>query len=187
MTKAAHLMMVGAREAGYKEDEDFFETPPEATEALLKVWQPNGIVWEPACGRGAISKVLTAHGMRVVSTDLVDRGFGCGGMDFLNCDVPLGESIVTNPPFNISTDFIEHACKLVPQSAFLLRVACLEGVERYRRIYSKFPLQQVLVFSKRIPRMHRPGYEGPKTTSTIAFAWFVFDDRHLGRPELGWL
>lgn len=187
MSQAPHLMMVGSREAGFKEDEDFYETPAVATQALLKVWKPNGRVWEPACGKGAISRVLLEAGVKVVSSDLVDRGFGHGGFDFLTCDTPLAPTIITNPPYNISTYFVDHACSMVPQSAFLLRLAWLEGVERYQRIFSRHPLQQVLVFSKRIPRMHRPGYEGPKTSSTIAFAWFIFDADHLGRPELGWL
>ncbi len=57
-----------------REPDDFYETPPDAVEELLRVERFSGRIWEPACGRGAISEVLEAHGHTVVSTDLVDRG-----------------------------------------------------------------------------------------------------------------
>lgn len=182
--------MVGSRDVGFMESEDFYETPPEATRALLTQWRPPGAVWEPACGKGAISRVLEEQGITVISTDLVDRGYGFGGVNFFDCEGPIVggvDTIVTNPPYNISTDFVEHACKIVPVSAFLLRLAWLEGVDRHERIFSHCPLARVMVFSKRIPRMHRPDYEGKKYTSTIAFAWFLFDAGHLGRPEISWI
>jgi len=37
---------------------EFYPTPPEATRALLSVESFEGDIWEPACGDGAISKVL---------------------------------------------------------------------------------------------------------------------------------
>jgi len=37
-----------------------------------------GQIWEPACGDGAISRVLEAAGYQVISTDLIDRGYGQG-------------------------------------------------------------------------------------------------------------
>ncbi|MDX2159134.1 MAG: hypothetical protein SFW09_21730 [Hyphomicrobiaceae bacterium] len=46
-------------------------TPPEATRALLSVERFDGPIWEPACGLGHISNVLTEAGNEVVSTDLI--------------------------------------------------------------------------------------------------------------------
>ena len=66
---------------------DFYATPPECTIALLNCfeWLFRGRrIWEPACGDGAISKVLEERNFRVVSTDLHDRGYGDSGMNFLN-------------------------------------------------------------------------------------------------------
>ena len=57
---------------------DFYPTPPEAIRALLSVETFEGSIWEPACGDGAISKVLLEAGHEVVSTDLIDRGYGAG-------------------------------------------------------------------------------------------------------------
>lgn len=78
---------------------EFYPTPPEATRALLAVESFEGDIWEPACGDGAISKVLEAAGYQVVSTDLIDRGYGAGGHNFLKSDRPLAKNIITNPPY----------------------------------------------------------------------------------------
>lgn len=78
---------------------EFYPTPPEAVRALLSVERFDGTIWEPACGDGAISKVLIEAGFQVVSTDLIDRGFGRGGCDFLKSTRPLAKHIITNPPY----------------------------------------------------------------------------------------
>jgi hypothetical protein len=75
--------MIGSRPARSRRKDDFHETPSVAVEALLSVETFTGPIWEPACGRGAISEVLIEHGHDVISTDLVDRGYGTGRTDFL--------------------------------------------------------------------------------------------------------
>jgi hypothetical protein len=179
--------MVGARDAKSIRGDDFYASPPEAVEALLRVVRFGGPIWEPACGDGAICKVLAANGYAVVATDLVDRGYGTHGRDFLfetRSEVP---NIVTNPPFKLAEQFAEKALELTTgKVAFLMRLVWLEG-QRRRKFFEKTPLSQVLVFSGRIPRMHRGDYDGPKSSSSIAFAWFVWDHAHKGPPTLGWL
>ena len=186
-TKAAHLMMVGARDAGSAHGDDFYASPPEAIEALCGVERFDGPIWEPACGDGAISKVLTAHGYDVVSTDLVERGYGQGRIDFLMEYESRAPNIVTNPPYKLAEQFVRHSLKLTTgKVAFLMRLVWLEGQAR-GRLFKTTPLAKVWVFSGRIPRMHRHDYEGPRTTSTIAFAWFVFDHAYVGEPTIGWI
>ena len=192
-------MMVGARdlqpvdgEASFERrsplrGDDFYATPPETVEALLSVEKFSGPIWEPACGDGAISKVLQAAGYEVISTDLVERGFGPGRVDFLMETRALAPDIVTNPPYKIGNEFAAHSCRLATgKVAFLMRLVWLEGQSR-RKLFEATPLARVWVFSARIPRMHRDGYDGPKTTSTIAFAWFVWEHGHVGKPTLGWI
>lgn len=82
-----------------REPFEFYPTPPEATRALLSVERFEGSIWEPACGDGAISRELEAAGYEVISTDLIDRGYGTGGVDFLKTTEPLARNIVTNPPY----------------------------------------------------------------------------------------
>jgi hypothetical protein len=45
-------------------------------------------------------------------------------------------------------------------------------------------LARVHVFRKRLPMMHRHGWAGPKASSAIPYAWFVWDQAHRGDPTL---
>jgi len=189
MPKAEHLMFVGARDAGYKDnlDADFYETPPLATLSLVESYflDRRISIWEPACGYGAISEVLRNLGFTVVSSDIQAHGYGKVA-DVFAVTEPFMGTIVTNPPYSIATEFVDHCCNLAPRCAFLLRLAFLEGQKR-KLLFQKHKLARVLVFSKRLPRMHRIGYDGPKTSSTIAFAWFCFDSACEHPPQIEWV
>src|SRR5688572_3703143 len=78
---------------------DFFPTPAWATHALISNELFVGEIWEPACGNGAMSRVLELAGNRVISSDLYGRGFEEIGHNFLTTD-RLCDNIVTNPPYN---------------------------------------------------------------------------------------
>src|SRR5579859_3405497 len=84
-----------------REKDDFYPTPPEGTQALLRVEKFDGPIWEPACGEGAISIVLSGAGYEVINTDLVNRGYGVPRVDFLMETKSLAPNIVTNPPFKM--------------------------------------------------------------------------------------
>jgi hypothetical protein len=92
-----------------RETHDFYPTWPAATKALLSVERFDGPIWEPACGDGAMSKVLEEAGYEVISTDLIDRGYGEGGRDFLMEWQPRAPNIVTNPPFRWAIEFVDRA------------------------------------------------------------------------------
>lgn len=187
INSAPTRQMLGAREAGRLRSDDFHETPPVATEALLSVETFDGPIWEPACGAGAISRVLVAHGHSVISTDLVERGYGSPRIDFLMELAPRAPNIISNPPFKLAAQFARRACDLTTgKVAMLLRLGWLEGRAR-REMFAETPFARLWVFSRRLPMMHRHGYDGPESTSTIAFAWFVWDHAHSGPPTIGWL
>src|SRR5215471_8291912 len=118
---------------------------------------------EPACGRGAIANVLRAHGHRVVCSDLIDYGAdpsAIHGVDFLKTTkVPDGVGcIVTNPPYMLANEFTAHALELCPNVVMLLRLAFLES-ERRSPILDRAGLTRVFVFRKRLPMMHREGWQ----------------------------
>lgn len=168
-----------------REKDDFYPTPPEGTEALLRVESFAGDIWEPACGDGAISKVLEAAGYSVISTDLVDRGYGEPRVDFLMEWQGRAPNIVTNPPFKMVAPFVRKSLALTTgKAAMLLRLACLEGAER-GEIFETSPLARVWVFRRRLS-MYRAGQSNGQT-GMIAFAWFVWEHGHQGPPTLGWL
>jgi hypothetical protein len=170
--------------------EDLYETPAVAVEALLRVETLPHWLWEPACGRGAIVRVLRAAGHAVVATDLVDYGEaitppGYYGVDFLmEHKAPAGcEAIITNPPFKLANEFVAHALDLCPHVVMLLRLAFLES-ERRRGILEDRGLARVHIFRNRLPMMHRDGWDGPRASSSIAYAWFVWSRSHRGPATL---
>lgn len=167
---------------------DFYPTPEPVTLALLSVEKPplEVPIWEAACGDGAISKVLKSSGYTVFSTDKYDHGYGYKGLDFLTVKSPLSPFLVTNPPFNIINQFIQHANDIgVSYMALLGKLALLEGYER-SFILSKTGLKRVYVFRRRIT-MGRNG-EKYQNSGMIAFAWFVWDKWATNKkPEIDWI
>jgi hypothetical protein len=169
---------------------DLYETPPCAVRALLAVEKiPPGAIWEPACGPGAIARVLRTEGHEVWATDLVNYESpdqDQSGIDFLlehgSAPYYIG-SILTNPPFKLAAEFVRHALLLCPRVYMLLRLAFLES-ERRSVILDSGWLRRVYVFRKRLPMMHRAGWDGPRASSSLAFAWFVFDRDDPGPTEL---
>jgi hypothetical protein len=167
-----------------REKNDFYPTPPEGTRALLNVESFDGEIWEPACGDGRMSRVLEAAGYRVMSSDLIDRGYGETGVDFLATrrTVP---NIVTNPPFKLALPFVRHALECTTgKVAMLVRLAWLEG-HRRMELFQTTPLARVWVFSKRLS-MPRAGGPTP-AGGMIAFAWLVWEQGHDGPPTIGWI
>ena len=167
---------------------DLYETPEVATVALMRAVALPQTMWEPACGPGAIVRVLRHAGHRVIATDLIDYRSpdqDDAGRDFLlERRTPDGvEMIVTNPPFKLAAQFAAHALSLCPRVAMLLRLTFLESTRR-NAILDGGQLARVHVFRNRLPMMHRHGWTGNRASNPTAFAWFVFDRNHRGPTEL---
>lgn len=168
-----------------REKDDFYSTPPEGTRALLAVEKFEGPIWEPACGEGHISKVLIESGYEVISSDLVERGYGESRVDFLMEWTPRAPNIITNPPFKNSTSFIKKALSLsTGKIALLMRLQALEGAER-AAVYRESPLARVHVFSRRLTLLKNGN--PIDSTGMMAIAWFVFEHGYMGKPTLGWI
>ena len=172
-----------------RETHDYYATDPRAVEMLLKLEEFSDIILEPACGEGHISEVLLKHGYQVRSGDLIDRGYGKGGIDFLSVTVtkPLRLDIVTNPPFAKATDFIEKALAIVAEGrkvAFFLRIQFLEGVRR-RKFFEENPPRRVWVASRTL-RCAKNGDFANATGNASTYCWFVWEKGYKGKPEIGW-
>jgi hypothetical protein len=167
---------------------DLYETPSCATQALLRAESLPHRIWEPAAGRGAIVCELRDAGHAVIASDLVDYGFPLHFVaDFLEqTKVPAGvEMICTNSPYDrrIFNRFIVHALDLCPRVVMLARLSLLESDSR-TEILENRGLARVHVFRDRLPMMHRDGWTGPKATSAVSYAWFVWQRDHRGPPTL---
>lgn len=170
-----------------REFADFYPTPAYVTEELLKREKFSGDIWEPACGEGHISKILEQQGYKVRSTDIIDYGYGESNINFLRDEffarLPKADNIVTNPPFMYATEFVYRAKEMTNNKiALFLKTTFLEGVERYKIFQDQeYPLKTVYQFSRRI------AFGNSKNGGMLAFAWFVWDKNHTGRPVIEWI
>lgn len=177
--------IVGTSEG--RPSDDFYSTPEYATLALLSKEPFTGRIWECACGDGAISKVLIENLYDVVSTDLYEHnGHKHALMDFLKVNTTLAPNIVTNPPFSLAYEFIDHAINdlHVEKLALLMKLIALEGNKRSRLLESTH-LTRVYVFRKRLT-MYRNNIQ-MRNSGMIAFAWFVWEKHYDKEPKLYWI
>jgi len=174
-------------DAENRDKDDFYPTPPDGTQKLLAVESFRGSIWEPACGDGAMSRELEAAGFDVLSTDLIDRGYGTSGIDFLMYSQTRANNIITNPPFKHAEEFARLAlercdCKV----ALLCRLSWLEGSKR-RKFFTETPFARVWVFSKRLRIQRARQAQKSDNSGMIAFAWFVWEHGHEGPATIGWI
>ncbi|MBV2184882.1 MAG: hypothetical protein KUL88_10125 [Rhizobium sp.] len=182
--------------------DDLYETPIEAVRTLLALESFVTHVWEPSVGKGAILRPLEAAGYDVRISDAVDRGIATkdgelqsvGDMlatmpdaDF-SAGQRCGPDIVTNPPYGIANAYIAHALKAFRpgKMAMLLNLNFLAGFDDPDRCFvmDENPPSRIYVFTRRLPMMHRDGWEGNKASSQMNTAWFVWE-RHLGGTGYG--
>ena len=170
--------------------DDYYATPQESTFKLLEVEDFKGNILEPCCGEGHISEVLKQEGYKVFSNDLIDRGYGELHKDFLTEDFEIYDNIITNPPFKYAKEFIEKSLKVTTgKVAIFCKIQLLEGVSRYE-MFQDTPLKTVYVFTKRQNPLRNGSpvdENGKKWSSTMCFAWFVWEHGYEGKPTIEWL
>jgi hypothetical protein len=164
---------------------DSYKTPRCAVEPLIAVESlPRGC-WDP-CGDDDdnIATALRFCGKTVVATDITRDG-----IDFRDRhEAPPGmEAIVTNPPFLLAADFVQHGLLLVPKVVVLERIQFLESEAR-AELFDAGKLARIFVFRDRVPRMHVEGWSGKRAAPAMMLAWFVFEREHDGaKPTLDWI
>jgi hypothetical protein len=170
---------------GQRKKSDFYETPYSITRHLLanEPFDRTLRVCEPACGNGAIVRILQQSWDRSKITAYdKDR-------DFLK-DRNHYDYIITNPPFSLAYDFILRAKRSATKKfAFLLPLNYLHGKKRYNGIYQdiQYGLRKVHVFIQ-YPLLGEPLREdGKYRTGMLVYAWYVFQNHYAGLPTISWL
>ena len=179
-----------------RETDDFYATDPVAIDLLLdypNIEMPEW-VWEPSCGSGCLSERLRERGHGVVSTDLVYRGYGDGGINFFEQSAmpDRTEAIVTNPPYKFATEYVIHALRLLPQGGLLclfLKTTFAEGKERYQRIFGVTPPALVLQCSERVLCAKNADFDGMRAGGggIQSYAWWVWRKGWQGQTTLDWI
>ena len=172
-----------------REEHDFYSTDPKSLEIFLKAFLERdkniltNEIWECACGQGHLSEVLKHHGYNVISSDLIDRGYGASGIDFLKQNEKVNFDILTNPPYKYAQEFVEHALDIQQQgnkTIMLLKIQFLEGQKR-AKLFDKYPPKYVYVNSKR-QICYLNGDMSKKMSSATCYCWFVWEKGYQGDP-----
>ena len=189
--------LAGGNSTSKREENDFYATNPETLKLFLyEFWKDNsfeGDILEPACGQGHISKTLKEMlpSFNVISTDLIDRGYGQGGVNFLTHDYGRTfNTVITNPPFSLAREFIEKGLKVADKYVIMLcKIQLLEGVKR-KDMFLNTPLKYVYVHTTRQAtwKEGKPtDSKGKKWATTMCLAWFVWDKEYEGEPIIRWI
>lgn len=194
-TNKQTMQQVGFGSATDPVPHDFYRTGAVATRSLLSVELFSGVIWEPACGVGDMAEVLKRgeNVTSVISTDIVDRGYGKQSPHNFLTDPPLSgfNHIVTNPPYSLAEAFALRAIDLVPRNgkvALFCRTLFLEGTGRRDRLFKVYPPTRIWVLSARPPMAKG---DMPFQVGLVSFSWFVWDSWTLSgktkRTQLGWV
>ena len=173
-----------------RQTEDFYATEPKAAKLLLELeaFSPN--IWECACGDGSLSKVFESAGYNVKSTDLIYRGYGEGGVDFLKTQDRWDGDIITNPPYKFAKEFVEKAIETVTEGhkvAMFLKLQFMEGKAR-KNLFLKYPPRTIYVSSSRLLCAKNAEFDKmiEGGGSAVAYAWYVWQKGYNGITELKW-
>ena len=176
-------------------ENDYYATPEESTEAILKEIKFNetDVIFEPSTGGGHIVEVLKKFypNNKIITNDLIYRGYPLDNqVDYLKekiCDCNI---TITNPPFKLAKEFIEKAIKTTSKYVIMFaKIQLIEGLDRYK-FFQEHPPKYVYVFANRQNPLRNGNpldENGKKWCSTMCFAWFVWEVEFKGEPVIRWL
>ena len=173
-----------------RETNDYYATEPAAAEWLCKLENLSETIWECAAGEGHLSEVFVEKGHTVLSTDLIDRGYGIGGVDFLKCKDIFDGDIITNPPYKYAKEFVYKALELVPDGrkvCMFLKLQFMEGKAR-KLLFEKYPPKTIYVSSSRLLCAKNADFNGMRAGggSAVAYAWYVWEKGFNGDTIVKW-
>ena len=190
--------LAGGNSTSKREENDFYATDPHTVRLFLNEFlKDNPLdgkdILEPACGEGHMSKAIEEMlpNSEVFSTDLIDRGYGQGGIDFLTHDYGRTfDVVITNPPFSLAKEFIEKGLEVSEKYVIMLcKIQLLEGTKR-KDMFLNSPLKYVYVHTTRQATWKGGNPldpKGKKWATTMCLAWFVWDKEYEGEPVIRWI
>lgn len=169
-------MMAGGNPQEGRVEHDFYGTPPEATRSILQAYKPflgqPEYIHEPCCGDGAMSKIIMDYfpDSKVISTDLIDRGYGAT-KDIFSIPQTPARVVITNPPFNLAEDIIRHVLGVWKADVLMLLLKSTffhAGERGHGGLFDEFRPSSIWPLPWRLD-FHNLG------RPTMETAWFVWD------------
>lgn len=174
-----------------RQEDDYYATEPKAMKLLLQEENFDTNIWECAVGGGHLAAELKNKGYCVKCSDIIDRGYeGTEIIDFLNYNDEFDGDIITNPPYKIAKEFVEHALEIIPKGnkvVMFLKLTFLEGKAR-KEMYKKYPPKVIYVSSSRLQCAKNGDFikYNKGTGTAIAYAWYVWEKGYCGNTIIKW-
>lgn len=178
---------------------NLYNTLPDAVESAHQagVFDELKPFWDPCNGLGRLSdKLEEVTGVKCAHrSDKYDYDNGDELIDFLERD-DLGmltmvpevdfEHIVFNPPFPLTSEFLDAAFELTTKVYMFNRVSFLETDSRSSKLSTgEWPLKKIWFFAYRTGCTK--GEEEEAQPKAVMYAWYEFDKSYYGEPMVGWL
>lgn len=164
------LQLTGGNNRGDRRELDYYPTPKEVTVALIAFLDlpASRVIWEPACGDGAMTTVFKYFGYSVIETDIIH------GNDYLSEPSRKCDAIITNPPFYLSEQFIRKAITEAPIVAMLLKSQYWHAAKRYD-LFKAHPPSYVCPLTWRPDFLEHTRMPGDKKGApTMEVAWSIW-------------
>lgn len=171
---------------------DYYATPTAEVVNILNALNydfSGETILEPCIGGGHMLNGIIQYceennqnPAKYIGTEWADRGYSnpkaelTYKLDFLADDYPTEEAdiIIMNPPYATLEPFLIRALEIAQDKLIVLcRTQVLEGVSRYKNIFSKNPPTDVYQYIDRI-QCWKNG-EKPTGSSAQAYCWLVWD------------
>lgn len=163
-------------------ERDFYKTPLIAINSLLNNFQLKGKTFlDPCAGDGRIGQVVKTMYPHMEIDQVEIRKEEKAGLkkygnvfigDFLNFTTDKDyNTIMTNPPFSLAVEIIEHCFEIATENTeiiMLLKLSFLESKDRFN-FWQEYPVSKLFCLRD------RPRFINNKT-DFAAYAWFVWDN-----------
>ena len=171
-----------------REGDDFYPTPPEPIRALLHVeinrLRDFDAIWDPSAGDGALVREMEAVGLKVIASDLIDRGAGYPIADFYDFTSAPARASVQNPPFgecgwgNGKARWLKHALDVLDLDYMALLMNWgWPGAGGLGPFWAAHPPARVYLMRWKVDFT---GQGAPPMLN----AWFCWDKKHKGETVL---
>jgi hypothetical protein len=171
-----------------REPDEFYPTPPEPIRALLcaelERLREFESVWDASAGDGALVREIEAVGLKVIGSDLVDRGAGFQIKNFYDFKTAPSKCSVQNPPFaecgwgNGRARWLKHALETLDLDYMALLMNWgWPGAGGLAPFWAAHPPARVYLMRWKIDFT---GQGAPPMLN----AWFVWDKSHEGETVL---
>jgi|TARA_R100000084_G_C4636931_1_gene141476 16S rRNA A1518/A1519 N6-dimethyltransferase RsmA/KsgA/DIM1 with predicted DNA glycosylase/AP lyase activity len=169
--------------SGKRNKQDFYQTPYSVTRKFLNLedFDYNLTFCEPACGKGAIVKVLQENTKNIIAYDIEK--------DFFK-ETNQYDYIITNPPYSKANKFIKKAKQVATKKfAMLLPLSYLYGKTRYDEIWTdnNYGLFRIYVLTRSPILTDTVRDDGKYKTGMLVLAWFVFKKDYDLAPLIYWI